>query len=52
MKETANKTDRKNANKRAAAKRIKEKISEADLTPEELQELRRVARDILDRKRY
>ena len=38
--------------KRAAVKRPKQPLREDSFTPEELHELRRVAGDILDRKRY
>ena len=46
-KEIANKKEEKRA-----YRRIKQQIRELEYTPEELQELRRVAPDLLDRKRY
>ena len=50
MREKSERSDRERTERRARV--LKEKICESDFTPDELQELRRVAGDIIDRKRY
>ena len=50
MKKTAN--EDRHRNRRIRANREKQPLCEAEFTPEELEELGRVAQDILNRVRY
>lgn len=50
MKKTAN--DDRHRSRRIRSNRVKQQMREAEFTPEELEELGRVAQDILNRVRY
>lgn len=50
MKKTAN--EDRHRIKRIRSNRVKQQLREAEFTPEELEELGRVAQDILNRVRY
>lgn len=50
MKKTAN--EDRHRSKRIRSNRVKQQLREAEFTPEELEELGRVAQDILNRVRY
>lgn len=50
MKMTAN--EDRHRSKRIRSNRVKQQLREAEFTPEELEELGRVAQDILNRVRY
>jgi hypothetical protein len=50
MRKTAN--EDRHRSKRIRSNRVKQQLREAEFTPEELEELERVAQDILHRVRY
>ena len=50
MKKTAN--EDRHRSRRIRSNRVKQQLREAEFTPEELEELERVAQDILHRVRY